>query len=44
MNVGLIQDELDLSATQKSGILSFPHEKQVQLLHDFNTMRTTKVT
>ncbi|XP_076030296.1 disheveled-associated activator of morphogenesis-like protein [Oratosquilla oratoria] len=34
-------DELDLTATQKSGILNFPPEKQLQLLYDYHTMQSS---
>lgn len=34
-------DELDLTATQKNGILNFPPEKQLQLLYDYHTLQST---
>ncbi|KAK3868657.1 hypothetical protein Pcinc_025969, partial [Petrolisthes cinctipes] len=34
-------DELDLTAVQKTGILNFPPEKQLQLLYDYHTLKSS---
>ncbi|XP_042867935.1 disheveled-associated activator of morphogenesis 2-like [Penaeus japonicus] len=34
-------DELDLTSTQKNGILNFPPEKQLQLLYDYHTLKSS---
>ncbi|XP_050698138.1 disheveled-associated activator of morphogenesis 1-like isoform X2 [Eriocheir sinensis] len=34
-------DELDLTTVQKNGILNFPPEKQLQLLYDYHTLKSS---
>ncbi|CAL4086943.1 unnamed protein product, partial [Meganyctiphanes norvegica] len=34
-------DELDLTSTQKNGILNFPPQKQLQLLYDYTTLQSS---